>query len=151
MELETKEDSVYVRRMNDRDFDMTVINVGQSQSPGNEQKDQWSSEAADAVGSNNYLGLKNKAIDALVDKVIYAKSREELELMTRCLDRALYHQHLLVHNWYIAHHRFAFWDKIGMPIKLPKYYAMTQFLEFLWIDQTKFSNLNAAMAKNSSL
>lgn len=151
MELEVKEDSVYVRRMNDRDFEMTSINVGQSQSPGNEQKDQWSSEAADAKGSSNYTGLKNKAIDILVDKLIYAKTREELELMTRCLDRALYHQHILVHNWYIAHHRFAYWDKIGIPTKLPKYYAMSQFLEFLWVDQEKVQKLTTAMAKGASL
>jgi len=151
MELETKEDSVYVRRINDRDFDMMVISVGQSQSPGNEQKDQWSSEAADAQGSNNLLGLKNKAIDALVQKVIYARTREELVLMVRCLDRALYHQHLLVHNWYAAAHRIAYWNKIGMPTRLPAYYSLTQFFEYMWTDPEKLKRLNEATARGQSL
>ncbi len=151
IQLETKEDSVYVRRLNDRDFDMTVINVGQSQSPGNEQKDQWTTQAADANGSYNYTGLKNKVVDSLVEKIIYAKTREELELMTRCLDRVLYHQHILVHNWYSSKHRLAYWDKLGFPKVLPKFYNPLQLIDYLWIDKAKDKQLQAAVAKGQPL
>jgi microcin C transport system substrate-binding protein len=96
--IEEKEQSVYVKRVESREFDMIVASIGESQSPGNEQRDYWTSAAADQNHSRNYPGIKNKAIDALVDRVIYSKDRAELELNTRCLDRALYHVHSQVHG-----------------------------------------------------
>jgi microcin C transport system substrate-binding protein len=111
---DVKETSVYVRDLESRAFDMTVMSVGQSQSPGNEQLEMWGSKAADEKNTRNYAGVKNKGIDVLIDKIIHAKDRKELEVATRALDRVLYHLHLQVHNWYADSHRVAMWDKFGV-------------------------------------
>ena len=145
--MEEKEQSIYIKRLDQREFEMTTLIFGQSQSPGNEQKTYWSSAAADEQYSQNYAGLKNKAIDVLVDKVIYAKTRDELELNTRCLDRVLYHLHLLVHNWHSPNFRLAYWHKFGHPEKLPDYYAVRQFYELMWFDTVKAEQLSQAQSK----
>jgi len=147
--IEEKEQSIYIKRLDQREFDMTSLIFGQSQSPGNEQRTYWASASADERYSRNYAGLKNKAIDILVDKVIYAKTRDELELMTRCLDRALYHQHLLVHNWHSPNFRLAYWHKFGHPEKLPDYYAVRQFYELMWFDPVKAAQLSQAQSKGA--
>lgn len=149
--IEEKEQSVYVKRIESREFDAIVQSVGQSQSPGNEQKEFWGSEAADQNHSRNYAGVKNKAIDALVDRIIYAKDREELVLYTKCLDRALYHLHLQVHNWHIGTHRVAFWDKFGTSDKVPPFYAVRQLQEYMWFDATKAKKLEDAKSKGTPL
>jgi microcin C transport system substrate-binding protein len=149
--IEEKEQSVFIRRVDQRDFEMTSLIFGQSQSPGNEQKAYWSSSAADEAYSQNYSGLKNKAVDALVSKVIYAESRGELELMTRCLDRALYHLHLMVHNWHSPNYRLAYWDKFGHPATLPSYYTTRQFYELMWFDGAKAQRLKDAQTKGAPL
>lgn len=149
--FEDKEESLFVKRVETRDFSMFVRAIGQSESPGNEQREYWTSKAADENFSRNYAGLKNKAIDALVDRVIYAKSRSELELATRCLDRALYHTHLLVHNWHAAEYKVALWDKFGWPTAFPDYYALTQMIEYMWVDQAKEKRLNEAKAAGKPL
>jgi microcin C transport system substrate-binding protein len=149
--IEEKEQSLYIKRVENREFDMIVQVYGQSQSPGNEQRDFWSTAAADQNYSRNYSGVKSKAIDALIDKVIYAKDRQELELMTRCLDRALYHTHLLVHNWHSPAHRVAYWDKLGRPEKLADYYVARQMFEYMWYDAAKAKKLEEARSKNAPL
>ncbi len=149
--LEQKEQSVYIKRVEARDFSMIVQTIGESQSPGNEQRDFWTQKAADENFSRNYGGVKNKAVDILVDGVIYAKSREELELMTKCLDRALYHLHPLVHNWHITNHRIAYWDKFSKVPALPKFYNYRQELEFMWYDTPKAKKLEEAKARGAPL
>ena len=79
----------YTRRVDGFDYDIVVGNFGQSGSPGNEQRDFWGSEAAGREGSRNLIGIKDPAIDKLVDHVIFAKSREELVAATNALDRVL--------------------------------------------------------------
>lgn len=149
--IEQKEQSVYIKRVEARDFSMIVQRIDQSESPGNEQREFWGSKAADESYSRNYAGVKNKAIDALVDKVIYAKSREELELMTKCLDRALYHLHPIVHNWHITSHRTAYWDKYSRPAINPRFYSYREELEYMWYDQAKAAKLDEAKAKGVPL
>ena len=77
----------YTRRLDRFDYDIIVGNFGQSKSPGNEQRDYWGSEAASREGSRNLIGIKDPAIDKLVDKVIFAKDRQELVAATNALDR----------------------------------------------------------------
>ncbi len=149
--IEEKEMSVYAKRVEKREFDMIVGGIGQSQSPGNEQKDFWTSEAAKQNYSRNFSGLQSKAVDTLVDKIIYAKTRKDLEIATKALDRVLYHNHILVMHWYTQNHRLAFWDKFARPSKLPSYYALSQLLEFMWIDPKKASALETAKAKGEAL
>ena len=149
--IEEKEQSVYLKRIESRQFDMVVQAIPQSQSPGNEQRDFWSAAAGEQSYSRNYAGIKNKAVDALVDRIIYAKSRTELELMTRCLDRVLYHLHPMVLHWHLTSHRFAHWDKFGLPGKLPTYYSLPLLYEFMWYDAARAKRLEEARAKNAPL
>ncbi len=149
--IEEKEMSVYAKRVENREFDMFVAGIGQSQSPGNEQKDFWTSEAAKQNYSRNFSGISNQAIDALVEKVVYAPSRSELEIATRALDRALYHHHFLVMHWYSENHRLALWDRFGRPQTLPLYYSLSQLLEYMWIDPKKDQALTTAKSQGVPL
>ncbi|TVQ83349.1 MAG: ABC transporter substrate-binding protein [Micavibrio sp.] len=113
--------SQYQARVDDFDFDMIVRSFGQSLSPGNEQRDFWHSEKADERGSYNIMGIKNPAIDALIDKVIQAPDRDELVYRTRALDRVLLWNHYVIPQWHIGYFRLAYWDKFGFPETPPKY------------------------------
>lgn len=108
----------YQNRMNKFDYDMTISSMGQSSSPGNEQRDYWASEKADITGSRNYIGIKNKVIDDIIEKLIQAPSREELVALTRALDRVLLSGYYVIPQWHIDHFRVAYWKKLGRPAKL---------------------------------
>ena len=111
-----------------------IVNVyGQSQSPGNEQRDYWSSASADRKGSRNYMGLKNPVVDTLVDRIVYAETQEALTAACRALDRVLWYGYYVVPNWYLAFHRVAYWNRFARPEKLPLYYSPTQALNTWWV------------------
>ena len=115
------DDIQYQNRLRNFDFDIIIASWPQSLSPGNEQRDLWSSQAADTPGSRNYVGIKNPAVDALIERVIFAKSRGELVAATRALDRVLLWNHYVVPQF--AHDKLwaARWDRFGRPDPLPKY------------------------------
>ena len=100
--------SLYADRVRNFDFDMIVNGFGQSQSPGNEQRDYWTSAAADQKGSRNLAGIKSPVVDALVNAVIYAETQEALITACRALDRVLWYGYYVVSNWYLASHRLAY-------------------------------------------
>jgi len=128
----TIDPTLYVERRNAFDFDMIVISYGQSQSPGNEQRNFWQSSSADRIGSHNYAGIKSSAADALVDRIIYAKTREELIAGCRALDRVLWYGYYLVPNWYLPVHRLSYKNMFLMPKTLPLYYDPFQLLMTWW-------------------
>jgi microcin C transport system substrate-binding protein len=103
------------------DYDMIVYNRGMSPSPGNEQRNYWTCESAKTTGSQNYYGVCNEAIDALVDNVIQASSREDLVQATHALDRALLWNYLVVPHWHITADRVAYWNVISRPETSPAY------------------------------
>jgi len=105
----------YQNRMESFDYDMTIGGFGQSSSPGNEQRDFWSSAKADMPGSRNYIGIKDAAIDELIEELIQAESREDLVAHVRALDRILLWGHYVIPHWYIDHWRIAWWDKLQKP------------------------------------
>jgi microcin C transport system substrate-binding protein len=111
----------YENRLRNFDFDIIVASWPQSLSPGNEQRDLWSSQAADTLGSRNYVGIKNPAVDALIERVIFAKSRGELVAATRALDRVLLWNHYVVPQFTDDKVRAARWDRFGRPDPLPEY------------------------------
>ncbi len=129
----TIDPALYTLRSKEFDYDMVVNVYGQSQSPGNEQRDYWSSSAADRQGSRNLIGLKDPVIDQLVDKVIYAEKEEELTAACRALDRVLWYGYYVVPNWYVASHRLAYWDLFAKPATLPLYYQADQLLMTWWM------------------
>ncbi len=115
--LRTIDSSQYERRERSRDFDIIVDNFGQSFSPGNEQRNYWGSSTADVEGSSNTIGIKNPAIDKIIDKIVFAKDRAELEAATRALDRVLLWNYYVVPQWGYPFERLAYWDRFGKPEK----------------------------------
>ncbi len=128
----TIDPALYVRRMQTFDYDMTVEVFGQSQSPGNEQRDYWTSDAADHTGSRNVIGIRNPVVDKLVDHIIYAETQKELTAACKALDRVLLHHYYVVPNWYLASYRLTYWDKFSRPDTLPLYYNPFQLLMTWW-------------------
>ncbi|HZP08431.1 extracellular solute-binding protein [Methyloceanibacter sp.] len=129
----------YARRLNVFDYDIVVYTFAQSDSPGNEQRDFWGSDAAGREGSQNLIGIKDKAIDRLVDHVIFAKDRAELVAATRALDRVLQWNELVVPQWYSPNVRIAYWNRYGQPKVLPR--LTPGFLQVWWYDQELASTL----------
>ncbi len=105
----------YQNRMTNFDYDMTIMSFGQSESPGNEQRDFWGSEKADMNGSRNYMGVKNTAVDAIIEDIIQAKSREDLVDHVHALDRILQWNYYVIPQWHISHWRLAWWNKFKHP------------------------------------
>jgi len=119
----TTDFALYQKRLEDFDFDMVSIRFPDSQSPGNELRDRFSTEAATTPGSDNLFGLKSPAVDKLVDAVLHAESRGELITAGRALDRVLMHGYYIVPNWYSASHRVAYRKSLSYPKRLPYYYT----------------------------
>jgi microcin C transport system substrate-binding protein len=132
----------YTRRVNVFDYDIVVGNFAQSNSPGNEQRDFWGSEAAGREGSQNLIGIKDPAVDKLVDHVIFAKNREELVAASRALDRVLLWNDFVVPQWFAPKVRIAYWNRYGQPETLP---GLTPgFMQVWWFDKEKAAQLPGA-------
>ena len=134
------DDIQYENRLRDFDFDIMIATWPQSLSPGNEQRDLWSSQAADTPGSRNYVGIKNPAVDALIDRVIFAKSRADLVAATRALDRVLLWNHYVVPLFTDDRLRAARWDRFGKPDSLPNY-GGAAFPAVWWWDAEKAAKI----------
>jgi microcin C transport system substrate-binding protein len=135
----------YRRRIDTFDFDIVVARFAQSLSPGNEQREFWGTEAAGKEGSRNIIGIKNPAIDKLVERIIFAKDRAELVAATRALDRVLLWNHYLVPQFYSPFERVALWDKFGRPDTLPTHASsLIQVLQAWWIDKDAAKRLELA-------
>ncbi len=123
----------YENRLRQWDFDIIVASWGQSLSPGNEQRDFWSSAAADHAGSRNLIGIKNPAIDTLIERVIFTKDRDDLVAATKALDRVLLWNFYVVPQWTYPFVRTARWDRFGHPETMPKY-GRSAFPTVWWWD-----------------
>jgi microcin C transport system substrate-binding protein len=132
----------YKRREDGHDYDIIVDNFPQSESPGNEQRDFWGSAAADKDGSRNTAGIKNPAIDKLIDKIVFSTDRADLVAATRALDRALLWNYYAVPHWHYPYERLAYWDIFGRPQTLPSQTAA--LMQTWWIDAEKQKALAAA-------
>ncbi len=132
--------SQYQNRLDQFDFDMIIATWGQSLSPGNEQREFWSSKAAKLVGSRNFVGIQDPAIDELIELLIQARTRESLVARVRALDRVLLWHHFVIPQWHLSYDRLVFWDKFGLP-KVTATLGTTPFL--WWIDTAKVAALAA--------
>ncbi|MGE4372187.1 MAG: extracellular solute-binding protein [Xanthobacter sp.] len=133
--------SQYVNRVRARDFDMIVSGWSQSLSPGNEQRSFFGSSSANQPGSYNFAGIASPAVDLLIEKVIYAKSREDLVAATRALDRVLMWNEFVVPAWTLNYTRTARWNRFSHPATLPTYnYA---FPDIWWFDKDKAARIGA--------
>lgn len=134
--------SQYINRVRSRDFDATVLAIAQSLSPGNEQREYWGSAAADNPNSRNYMGIKNPAIDHLIDKIIFAKDRETLVAATHALDRVLLWNHYVVPQFSSDETRTARWNRFAHPKAMPEY--STGFPTIWWYDTDLADKTGAA-------
>ncbi len=141
--------SQYINRLRDFDFDMIVSVWGQSDSPGNEQRDFWGSDAAQQPGSRNYAGVSDPVVDDLIDLVISAPDRESLVARTRALDRVLLWHHYVIPNWHSRVDRIIYWDKFQQPEITPKNGTDTSYW---WFDPEKAAALRrgGALAEAAS-
>lgn len=139
--------SQYVNRLRSFDFDMAMLVWGQSDSPGNEQRDFWSSAAAKSPGSSNYLGVSDPVVDELIESVIAAPDREGLVARTRALDRVLLWGFYVIPAWYSSVDRVLYWDRFSYPEVSP---ARGVQIDTWWFDQERAARLEAAMGRGGS-
>ncbi len=121
------------KRMDVFDFDIVSSRTVGSEAPGTELLERFGSRSADIEGSGNVLGLKDPAVDVLLDKAVSATTRSELVSRLRALDRVLRHGHYVVPHWYGAVHRVSWRDKaFARPSQLPRYYQPEKLVTTVW-------------------
>lgn len=136
----------YQERVKVFDFDVMSRRFSISATPGVEIANYWSSEAAETPGSFNLSGISDPVIDALMDKIINAASRDDQVQAARAIDRVLRSGFYWVPHWYKASHNLAFWDVFARPDTAPRYSrgsAVTDkrgVLDTWWIDPEKAAN-----------
>jgi microcin C transport system substrate-binding protein len=140
--VRTVDDVQYVNRTRSFDFDIVSNVWGESLSPGNEQREFWGSQAAQREGSRNLAGIADPGVDALIDRVIFAKDRAELVAATKALDRVLLAHEYMVPQWTYLKQRTARWDRFGRPETPPRYGA-SGFPTVWWYDEAKAAKTGA--------
>ncbi len=113
--------ATYENRLNSFDYDIIVFRLPQPLTPGAEQRAYWGSASADVPGTLNFAGIKSPVVDALIDRLVRAKSRPELEVAAHALDRVLSWGFYIVPHFYSGTYRIAFWNKFGRPKIRPRY------------------------------
>lgn len=138
----------YINRLRSFDYDMFIFTWGQSESPGNEQRNFWSSAAADNPSSRNFAGIRDPVVDELIELVITAPSRESLVARTRALDRVLLSGYYVVPNWHIRSDRVLYWDKFSRP---PDAVRSGVMVGRWWYDADRAAQLEQARSSDASL
>lgn len=147
--IRTVDPAQFENRMRSFDYDMTVVRIGESLSPGNEQRDYWGSKSADEPGGLNYMGIKDSAIDAMIEKIVSAQSRQDLVTAVHALDRLLQWGFYAVPHFTNKNFWIVFWDKFGRPDKLPDpEYDIGQ--DAWWIDPVKLAAVEQRKAATVS-
>jgi microcin C transport system substrate-binding protein len=127
----------YRARVEDFDFDMTIERFSMSATPGDGMRPFFTSQAARTKGSYNLAGIASPAIDALVERILGANSRDELTIACRAFDRVFRAGHYWVPQWYRTSHPVAYWDVFSHPAKLPRYLGTVGAIELWWSDPAK--------------
>ena len=134
--VRTVDQAQYENRLRSWDFDIITYAWGESLLPGNEQRNYWGSQAADQPGSENVIGIKNPAVDAMIEQVVFAKHQADLVAASKALDRVLLWNHYVVPQWAYSKMRSARWDRFSRPHPLPKY-GISAFPALWWWDADK--------------
>jgi microcin C transport system substrate-binding protein len=129
----------YQQRLKNFDFDVTTERYVMRNTPGVELRSYFGSDAAAIDGSLNLAGISDPAVDALIERILAAKSRDELETAARALDRVLRNGHYWVPHWYKASHHVAHWDKYARPETKPRFDR--GILDTWWYDEAKAATL----------
>jgi microcin C transport system substrate-binding protein len=132
--------SAFENRMRSFDFDVMSRRFAQPLTPGIEQRNYWSSRAADTVGSFNFSGVRDPAVDDLVEHIVSARNRDELRTATRALDRVLMWGWYVIPHWYSGTVKLGYWDRFERPAVKPAYDV--GLIDTWWIDPKKDRALN---------
>ena len=135
----------FQNRLNVYDYDVIIQRYVQPNTPGIEQKTYFASETANIPGSRNLAGIKNPAVDSLLEKVIIARNRRDLKIATRALDRVIMWNKFFIPQWYKGVHNIAYWDKFGKPKIKPKF--DTGVLDTWWYESKKAKLLTRSKNK----
>ena len=111
---------------------MTSVRFPDVSSPGNEMFDLFGSKAADQPGSNNAWGLKDPAVDRIIEALVAADTRPSLNAAARALDRVLLHKAITIPQWYSSTHRIAYANRFGIPSVAPLYYQADPYVISTW-------------------
>jgi microcin C transport system substrate-binding protein len=131
--LRTVDRAQYKQRLDQFDFDMILLTLPQTLSPGLEQSLYFHSSQAKLKGGKNYAGVSHPVVDALLDQLLSAKTRVEQIAATRALDRVLLWQHYTIPNWYINYHRLAYRNRFAF-VTTPPY---TLGLRTWWLQSSE--------------
>lgn len=134
----------YQQRLKDFDFDITTERYVMRNTPGVELRSYFGSAAAKMDGSLNLAGISDPAVDALIERVIAAKNRVDLNIAATALDRVLRAGHYWVPHWYKASNNIAYWDKFSRPATKPRFDR--GILDTWWYDEAKAAKLTANVA-----
>jgi microcin C transport system substrate-binding protein len=134
--VRTVDEAQFENRLRTWDFDITTFAWRESQHPGNELRDYYGSQAADQSGTDNVPGIKNPAVDQMIEHIVLAKNYEELAAAAKALDRILLWNNYLVPQWTYSKLRTARWDRFSHPDPLPRY-GISAFPTLWWWDAEK--------------
>lgn len=129
----------YQQRLKTFDFDIDMSRYSFSPTPSPAIRNFWGSLSAKTEGSYNLAGISNPAVDALIERILQAKSRDELLTAAHALDRVLRAGYYWVPQWYKAGHWLAFWDRFSWPAIKPKYDRGIE--DTWWYDAEKAAKL----------
>ncbi|KIQ04868.1 MULTISPECIES: extracellular solute-binding protein [Pseudomonas] len=131
--LRTVDRAQYKQRLDQFEFDMILLTLPQTLSPGLEQSLYFHSSQASVKGGKNYAGINDPVVDALLEKLLSARSRDEQVAATRALDRVMLWQYYTIPNWYIDYHRLAYRNRFAF-VTTPPY---TLGLRTWWLKTTE--------------
>lgn len=140
--IRTVDASQYWNRLQQFDYDVVARSWTQYLSPGNEQRNYWTSRAAESPGSRNYAGIRDPVVDELVEQLITAADRETQVAVARALDRVLLWGHYVIPHWHARAYRLVYWDRFGHPDRVPPHGM--HFLRTWWMDAARNARLNQA-------
>ncbi|MDB5622476.1 MAG: transporter substrate-binding protein [Devosia sp.] len=140
--LRTVDSPQYINRLRSFDYDVIYAGWAQSFSPGNEQRFFFGSSTANEEGSQNYAGIADPGIDALIDQLVLADDRATQEAITKALDRVLLAHHFVVPSYSLRTSRIARWDRFSHPATLPEF--SSGFPTIWWWDEAKAAKTGGA-------
>jgi len=144
MKVRTLDTGSYTERVHEYDYDMIAMVLGQSITPGNEQRTFWGSKSADIKGGPNYAGLKDPVVDILCEAIADSPDYETLTTRTRALDRILMRSYIMIPHFYRDKIASAYWNRFGRPDTHPAYYPLP-YTSSWWIDTTKDKIIQEAL------
>jgi len=121
------------KRLDVFDFDIFTVRIPGNEAPGAELLDRYGSQSADIEGSSNLMGIKDPAIDEIVNLAVSSRTRAELVARLRALDRVLRHHHFVIPQWYSSTFRVAYRaGKFEQPKVMPQYYQAEDWVISTW-------------------